>query len=354
VDKDAKIYVAGHKGLVGSAVHRALRAQGYTNIVVRTSKELDLRDQRATEGFFQAEEPEYVFLAAAKVGGIVANSTRPAEFLYDNLAIQTNAIHCSWRHGAKKLLFLGSSCVYPRLAPQPIKEEYLLTGPLEPTNQAYAIAKLAGIEMCQDYRRQYGANFIAVMPTNLYGPNDNYELESSHVLAALIRKFHLAKLLSEGQFASIYQDFKAFGNCPKNVEGYRRAPQVHEAIAAHLAQAGLYPDRVMLWGSGEPRREFLHVDDLAVACIQLMNTYDSGEMVNLGWGKDLSIRELAATVKAVVGFEGSVGWDASKPDGMPRKLLDVTRAASLGWKPAIDLSEGVRRVYDDYCQGTAR
>lgn len=301
---DAKVFVAGHRGLVGSAILRRLEREGYDCIVTRTSKELDLRNQAAVEEFFATQSIEYVFLAAAKVGGIVANSTYPASFIYDNLAIQTNVIHAAYRYQVKKLLFLGSSCIYPKFAAQPMTEASLLTGPLEPTNEWYAVAKIAGIRMCQAYNRQYGTNFIGLMPTNLYGPNDNFDLESSHVVPALIRKFNEARV--------------------------RKSPVV------------------TVWGSGSPRREFLHVDDLADACLYLMENYDDSEIVNVGVGKDISIRELALTIKEVVGYEGDIVFDSSRPDGTPRKLLDVGRLEALGWKARIPLREGLRVTYDWY------
>lgn len=306
MERDVKIYVAGHRGMVGSALVRRLQAEGYTRLVLRTSKDLDLRDGAAVRAFFDVERPDYVFLAAAKVGGIWANATAPAEFIYDNLAIQTNVIHESYRHGVKKLLFLGSSCIYPRDCPQPIKEEYLLTGPLEPTNTPYAVAKIAGITMCQSYNRQYGTNFISAMPTNLYGPEDNFDLETAHVLPALLRKFHEAK------------------------------------------EAG--KKEVVVWGSGAPRREFLHVDDLADACLFLMRRYGKSEPVNVGVGEDVSIREMAMLIAQVVGYEGAVVWDRTKPDGTPRKLLDVSRLKAVGWKAQIDLNEGLERTYGWYVE----
>jgi len=306
MERQARIYVAGHRGLVGSAICRRLQREGYGNLVLRTRQELDLLDQRAVDEFFARERPEYVFLAAARVGGIHANNTRPAEFIYENLVIETNVIHAAWKHGVKKLLFLGSSCIYPRQAPQPIKEEYLLTGPLEPTNEAYAVAKIAGLKMCQAYRRQYGFHAICLMPTNLYGPGDNFDLESSHVLPALIRRFHEAKLAG--------------------------AP------------------RVVLWGTGTPRREFLHVDDLADAALFLMRHYDEGGIINVGTGEDLTIAELAALVREVVGYRGEIGFDPSMPDGMPRKLLDVSRLRALGWRPKIPLREGIEATYRWYCE----
>jgi GDP-L-fucose synthase len=302
--KDSKIYVAGHRGLVGSAIVRQLQTAGYTNLVTRTRDELDLLDQTAVADFFATEKPEYVFLAAAKVGGIMANQTYPADFIYQNLVIQNNIIESAHQHQVKKLLFLGSSCIYPKLAPQPIKEEYILTGPLEPSNDAYAIAKIAGIKMCQSYSKQYGDTFISVMPTNLYGENDNFDLETSHVLPALLRRFHEAK----------------------------------EANAPH----------VTLWGTGSPMREFLYVDDMAAACLHLMETYDAPEIVNIGTGEDVTIKELAETVKAIVGYEGDIQWDTDKPDGTPRKLLDVSKLHSLGFKHTISLKEGMQKTYTWY------
>jgi len=301
MQKDSKIYVAGHRGMVGSALVRQLEKSGFLNIVTRTSRELDLRDQAAVAAFFHEEKPDYVFLAAAKVGGIVANNTYRAAFLYDNLMMEANVIHQAYVSGVKKLLFLGSSCIYPKLAPQPLKEEYLLTGPLEPTNEPYAIAKIAGIKLCDAYRDQYGCNFISVMPTNLYGPNDNYDLANSHVLPALLRKMHEAKQRGEGE--------------------------------------------VTVWGTGTPRREFLHSDDLAAACLFLMDSYNEPGLVNIGTGEDLSIRELASLIKDIVGFEGEVVFDTSKPDGTPRKLLDVSKLHALGWTATISLQDGIRKVY---------
>lgn len=301
MEKQAKIFVAGHRGLVGSAICKKLQEEGYTNLVLRTSTELDLRQQDAVAAFFASEKPEYVFVAAAKVGGIIANSTYPAEFLYQNLAIQNNIIHQAYVHGVKKLLFLGSSCIYPKLCPQPIKEEYLLTGPLEPTNDAYAIAKIAGIKMCDAYRQQYGCHFISAMPTNMYGPNDNFDLQNSHVLPALIRKMHTAKVTGQ--------------------------------------------PTVTIWGTGTPKREFLHSDDLAAACLHLMLHFDEPGPINIGTGEDLSIAELAQMVKEVVGFEGQLEFDTSKPDGTPRKLLDVSRIHALGWKHHIELRDGISDVY---------
>lgn len=303
MEKDAKIYIAGHKGLVGSAILWRLQSEGYNNLIYKTHKDLDLCNQREVESFFKTERPEYVFLAAAKVGGIWANNTYPAEFIYNNLAVQTHVIHNAYLYGVKKLLFLGSSCIYPKLSPQPMKEEYLLTAPLEPTNEPYAIAKIAGIEMCQSYNRQYGTNFISVMPTNLYGPGDNFDLETSHVLPALIRKFH---------------DGKVFGH------------------------------PVTIWGTGTPRREFLHVDDLADACLFLMDNYSKSEIINIGAGEDISIRDLAQLIAETVDFTGDVVFDSSRPDGTPRKLLDVSRIHSLGWKAKIGLREGIEETYQWY------
>jgi len=301
-----KIYIAGHRGLVGSAILRRVQAEGFENLLLRTSGELDLRNQGQVAEFFKQEKPDYVFLAAARVGGILANNSYPAEFIYDNLAIQTNIIHHSYLNGVKKLLFLGSSCIYPKLAPQPMKEEHLLTGPLEPTNAPYAVAKIAGITMCQSYNRQYGTCYISAMPTNLYGPGDNFDLETSHVLPALIRKFHEAKV--------------------KNAQ------------------------HVEIWGSGTPRREFLYVDDLADACLFLMQEYTDGEIINVGVGEDVTILELAGIVKEVVGFEGDIVMDRSKPDGTPRKLLNVEKINALGWKPRVTLQEGIKQVYRWYTQ----
>lgn len=306
MERDSRIYLAGHRGMVGSAILRKLQEEGYSNLIIRTSKELDLRDQHAVELFFKEVKPSYVFLAAAKVGGILANSTYPADFIYDNLAVQTNVIHHAYRHGVKKLLFLGSSCIYPKKCPQPMKEEYLLTGELESTNEPYAVAKIAGIKMCQSYNRQYGANFISAMPTNLYGPNDNYDLETSHVFAAFIRKFHQAK---------------------ENDEPH-----------------------VMVWGTGIPKREFLHVDDLADACLFLMLNYNESDIINIGTGKDISILELAEKIKKSFSYQGEILLDPSKPDGTPRKLLDITKIKNMGWNHSFSLEEGIRNTYTDFKQ----
>lgn len=308
MEKTDRIFLAGHDGLVGSAIHRRLQQEGYQRIITTSFKELDLRRQEATEDFFAGDRPDYVFLAAAKVGGIVANNTYPGEFIYDNLMIEANIIAAAQQTGTKKLLFLGSSCIYPKFAPQPMTEDCLLTGVLEPTNEPYAIAKIAGIKMCQAYRRQYGSNFISVMPTNLYGPGDNFDLETSHVVPAMLRKFHEAK-----------------------TRGDRT---------------------VTLWGTGAPRREFLHVDDLADACVFLMKRYDEPEIINIGVGKDVSIRELAAMIQKIVDFKGEIIWDATKPDGTPRKLLDVDRLSRLGWQASISLEEGLEQTYRWYCENS--
>ena len=338
MDKTSKIYVAGHRGLVGGSVTRRLEAGGYFNIIKRSHEELDLTDQVSVVEFLSREKPEYIFLAAARVGGILANSVRPAEFIYQNLTIQNNVIHQAYVNGVKKLLFLGSSCIYPREARQPIHEDYLLTGQLEPTNSAYAIAKIAGLEMCHAYNRQHRTRFISVMPTNLYGPNDNFDLKSSHVLPALIRKTHLAKLASEKKWADIEKDESYFGVIPEETKASLGIPP--------------FPARepeLVIWGSGSPLREFLHVDDLADACLFLMNHYEGDEIVNIGVGREITIRDLAELVRKVVGYEGRIAFDASMPDGTPRKLLDVTRLASLGWKARIGLREGIRSTYEWYC-----
>ena len=326
MNKNSRIYVAGHRGLVGSAIYRRLESEGYTNLVVKTSTELDLRRQADVEAFFEKERPVYIFLAAAKVGGIMANSTYPADFICDNLMIQTNIIHASYKYGVKKLLFLGSSCIYPKHAPQPMKEEYLLTGELEPTNEPYAIAKIAGIKMCQTYNKQHGTNFISVMPTNLYGPNDNFDLETSHVLPALIRKFHEAKLQMEQVKAKV-KDFTQPEPQPK---------------------PDLKPQPVVIWGTGTPRREFLYIDDLSDACLFLMEEYDGSEIINVGVGEDISIRDLGSLIKEIVGYEGDIAYNDSRPDGTPRKLLDVSKLNALGWKAKTSLREGIARTYDWY------
>lgn len=310
MDKNAKIYIAGHKGMVGSAMHRKLVQEGFTNIVVRSSKELDLVNQQAVADFFAQEKPEYVFLAAAKVGGIVANNTYRADFIYQNLMIESNIIHQAYLQGVKKLMFFGSSCIYPKLAPQPLKEDYLLTGELEYTNEPYAIAKIAGIKLCESYRDQYGCNFISVMPTNLYGYGDNYHPNHSHVMPALIRRLHEAK--------------------------ENKAPFIEA------------------WGTGSPLREFLFVDDLADACFLLMETYNEKQFVNVGCGEDISIRDLIYKIKEVVGYEGEIKFDTSKPDGTPRKLMDATKLKSMGWQPRISLQEGIKLAYNDFLKGNFR
>jgi GDP-L-fucose synthase len=307
LDTHGRIHVAGHRGLVGSALVRRLRAEGADDLVLRTRAELDLTDQAAVDAFYRTEKPDYVFLAAARVGGIAANASRPADFIYDNLAIQSNVIHAAWKHGVRKLLFLGSSCIYPRDCPQPIREEYLLTGPLEPTNEWYAVAKIAGVKLCQAYRRQHGFDAICAMPTNLYGPGDNYDLQASHVLPALIRKFHEARVRGDGT--------------------------------------------VTIWGSGTPRREFLHVDDLADAAVFLMRNYSGDAIVNVGCGEDIGIRELAGLVASIVGYEGGIATDPSKPDGTPRKLLDVSRLSDAGWHARIPLRDGIAATYRDWLKG---
>jgi len=310
MEKEARIYVAGHRGMVGSAIIRVLEAQGYQKIIKRTSQELDLRRQEAVDEFFAQEKPEYVFLAAAKVGGILANSSYPADFMYENMILEMNVIHAAWQNDCRKLMFLGSSCIYPRMAPQPMPESCLLTGALEETNEAYALAKISGLKYCEYLNRQYETDYISVMPTNLYGPNDNYHPEHSHVLPALIRRFHEAKVNN-------------------------------------------YPE-VVVWGSGAPLREFLYVDDLADACVYLMNTYSGNETVNLGTGKEVTIRELAETISQVVGYQGELRFDTSKPDGTPRKLLDVSKLEHLGWRYKTELEAGIRLAYDDYLHNTMR
>jgi len=389
VDKDAKIYIPGHRGLVGAALIRKLQSLGYTNLITRPHAELDLTEQQAVRDFFNQEQPEYVFLAAAKVGGIWANNTYPAEFIHQNLAIQTNVIHESWRHGVKRLLFLGSTCIYPRDCPQPMKEEYLLTGPLEPTNRPYAIAKIAGIEMCWSYNRQYGTKYLAVMPTNLYGPGDNFDLETSHVLPAMIRKFHLGKLAMQGDWDAIAQDENRWGPIPVDLRDSLGIPGSPTHPIAHspntpLAQSPTHPvtqstkqPKVVLWGTGTPRREFLHVDDMADACAFLMDLPDAkfdsiisgratGErtksgisdstnqpvnqlpLINVGTGRDIPIRDLADLVAELIGYEGDALWDAAKPDGTPRKLLNVDRLSLQGWEPGVSLRTGVSKTYGWY------
>lgn len=349
-----KIFVAGHRGLVGSAIHRKLLSKNYDNIICKSKQELDLRNQSETEEFFNKNMPDLVYLAAAKVGGILANNTYKAEFIYDNLAIAMNVINSAFKYKIKKLLNLGSSCIYPKFTPQPIKEEYLLTGALEPTNEPYAIAKIAAIKLCRYYNEQYGTNFISVMPANLYGPNDNFNLETSHVLPALLRKIHLAKLLSKRDFNSIAMDIRkyplGFGLDDKiNFED-------EKSIETALNNIGVFKDYVVVWGTGEVYREFLHVDDLSEACIFLMENVDAKDMkslcpdyfVNVGTGEDIKLNDLVKLIKQIVGYDGEIKHDLTKPDGTPRKLLDVSKIKSLGWQPKITLKEGIKKLYDFY------
>lgn len=349
MDKNSKIYVAGHRGLVGSAIVRKLKQDGYSELLMITSKELDLRRQEDTEIFFREKRPEYVFLAAAKVGGIIANSTYKAEFIYDNIMIAANIIHSAYKNGVEKVLNLGSTCIYPRLSPQPVREEHLLTGSLEPSNEPYAIAKISAIKMCRYYNERYGTNFISAMPTNLYGPNDNFNFETSHVLPALIRKFHLAKLLANGDFDEIAKDIQdyplGFG-LDNNVN-----MEDKEFIKNVLMELGITEKNVILWGSGEPLREFLFVDDLADACVFLMKNYsfkDIGEFINIGTGEEIKIKDLAALIREAVGFEGQIKYDLKKPDGMPRKVSDISRIEALKWKHKTGLEDGLRKTYDWY------
>jgi len=344
MEKTSKIYVAGHRGLVGSAIVRKLNSEGYTNIITRTHGELDLIRQEQVETFFKKEKPDYVFLAAAKVGGIWGNNLYPAQFIYENIVIQTNIIHASYLYEAKKLLFLGSSCIYPKLCPQPIKEEFLLSDYLEPTNEPYAIAKIAGIKMCQSYNRQYKTRYVSVMPNNLYGPNDNFNLETSHVLPALIRKFHLAKLAAAGDWEGVQKDETAHGPIPDDIKtSIGLDPITNQPINQSTHQPS-----VILWGTGSPRREFLHVDDLSDAGLFLMSHYEESEPINIGWGKDQTISNLAETICNIVGYEGAKKWDSGKPDGTPRKLLDVSRLTAKGWQAKISLEDGIRQVYRWY------
>jgi len=364
MNKNSKIYIAGHLGMVGSSIHRALIKKGYSKFILKTIEELDLTRQKDVESFFEEEKPDYVFLAAAKVGGIVANDVYRAQFIYENLTIQNNIIHAAFINKVKKLMFLGSSCIYPKLAPQPLKEEYLLTGLLEPTNEPYAIAKIAGIKMCENYYRQYGCNFISVMPTNLYGPNDNYDLEKSHVLPALIRKMHLGKCLENNDWEGIRKDLNK-----RPVEGIdgtandiqiinllqKYGIQMVDASSRSLAHS---PSRssVTLWGTGSVFREFLHVDDLANACVFVMENIDMNDFynknklgfINIGSGKDISIKELAYMVKSVVGFNGLLLWDPEKPDGTPKKLMDSSLLKKLGWENEIQLESGIKSVFESY------
>lgn len=385
MDKTSKIYIAGHRGMVGSAIERKYRSLGYTNIITRTRQELDLLDQQAVQTFFQQEKPEYVILAAAKVGGIIANNTYRAQFIFENIQIQNNVIHQSYLHGVKKLLFLGSSCIYPKLSPQPMKEDSLLTDDLEYTNEPYAIAKIAGMKMCEEYNLQYGTNYIAVMPTNLYGPNDNYDLEKSHVLPALIRKMHLGKCLENNDWNGLAQDLNL-----RPIEGTDGSSPQDEVLKI-LEKYGITRNNegkvhVTLWGTGHPKREFLHSDDMADACVYLMENTEFNDLVryslkedqsapeieerlsqkayisiisehrisiknthiNIGTGKDLSIKELAVMIKQTIGYQGEIIWDTSKPDGTPRKLMDVSKINALGWSERISLEEGIKMVYERY------
>jgi len=385
MNNNDKIYIAGHRGLVGSAILRKLKDKNYTNLITRTSRELDLKRQADTERFFDKERPDYVFLAAAKVGGILANSTYKAEFIYDNIMIAANVVHSAYRYGVKKLLNLGSSCIYPKSAPQPMKEDYLLTGLLEPTNEPYAIAKIAAIKLCRYYNEQYGTNFISVMPTNLYGIGDNFNLQTSHVLPALIRKMYLGKCLHEGDFEAIRKDLKKYPLDGHDVSrmtdmdiekklathGIKTVSSPDAAPVTHRSSPARHPSRsascasrafVELWGTGKPYREFLYVDELADASVFLMENYDAAQMtihgsrvmdnfINIGTGEDLTIKKLAKLVREVVGFRGEIFWDASKPDGTRRKLLDVSKIKSFGWQPKISLKEGIKRTYEWYISG---
>ena len=360
MDSLSKIYIAGHTGLVGSALLRKLRSAGYENIIFYSHKDLDLTQQADVDSFFKREKPEYVFLAAAKVGGIHANTVYPAEFIYNNLAIQINVLHAAWKTGVKRLIFFGSSCIYPKECPQPIREEDLLTGPLEPSSQPYALAKIAGISQCDSYNRQHKTKFLPVMPATLYGPNDNFKLQESHVLPALIRKFHLARLASIGDWTAINKDETILGPVPEDVKA---------SLASISKQKGHNPiindskiessdPSIILWGSGQPRREFLHVDDLSECCIFLMNLNDdqfddilfknSCPYINIGSGEDVTIKDLSSIVRNIVGFAGDLKWDKSRPDGTPRKLLDISRINSLGWHPGISLEEGIKKTYKWY------
>ena len=383
MEQSDKIYIAGHRGLVGSALLRVFKQQGYTNQLTRTHAELDLTRQEAVEHFFQSERPEYVFLAAAKVGGILANNNYPADFIYKNLMIEANVIQAAYGAGVKRLLFLGSSCIYPKHAMQPMKEEALLTGQLEPTNEPYAIAKIAGIKLCEFYNRQYGTKYRSVMPTNLYGPDDNFDLNNSHVLPALIRKFHLAKLAEHDDWEGINRDELKYGTIPEDIKGSLKSISKQNRKSPSQAPSG-----IMLWGSGVPKREFLYVDDMAAACLLLLDLSDEHydalrstgilasatkpdktvsetgviesedwtmvSHINIGTGSDMTIQELAEIIKEVVGYKGDVIWDRSKPDGMPRKLLDISRLKSLGWKPEIQLREGIERTYASYIERSGR
>lgn len=352
MEKNASIFIAGHLGMVGSALHRKLTEKGYSRFILRTVKELDLVDQAAVNHFFAKEKPEYVMIAAAKVGGIMANNLYRAQFLYENLMIQNNIIHAAWKNRVKKLLFLGSSCIYPKLAPQPLLEEYLLSGELEPTNEPYAVAKIAGIKMCESYFRQYGCNFLSVMPTNLYGPNDNYSLETSHVLPALIRKIYLAKCLEQENWEGIQEDLR---KRPVEGAGPKTGKKEMVSLLGHygIEATGPRSSRIILWGSGTPLREFLHVNDMADACIFVMENIDNplpyaSPFFNIGSGNEISIRDLAEMTRQIIGFTGEIRWDLSKPDGTPRKLLDVSRLKKLGWEYKISLQQGIQMVFNQY------
>ncbi|MFH1644065.1 MAG: GDP-L-fucose synthase [bacterium] len=355
MNPNSKIYVAGHDGLVGSSIMRKLKQTGHKNIITRSFKELDLRNQQQVEDFFEAEKPEYVFLAAAKVGGIWANKTYVAEFIYDNLMIATNVIHASYKFGVKKLLNLGSSCIYPKMALQPLKENYLLSDYLEPTNEPYAIAKIAAIKLCRYYNEQYGTDFISVMPTNMYGPNDNFNLETAHVLPTLLRKFHLAKLLKDKNYDLLISDLQKY-SLGSNLDSKIDFENVNSIINV-LESIGITKDFVKLWGTGKPYREFMFVDDLSDAVLFLMQnkSYEEiGEFINIGTGIDLTIKDLAFLIKKVVGFNGCIKFDETKPDGTPKKLLDVSKINSLGWKHKIDLGDGLKQVYDWYLNKTMK
>lgn len=346
MQKDSKIYLSGHRGLVGSAIHRRLQKEGFTNIVTRTHSELDLCNQQAVEEFFESEKPEYVILAAAKVGGIMANSTYPAEFIYQNLMIGTNIVHASYKHGVKKLLNLGSSCIYPRLAPQPMKESYLLTSELEKTNEAYALAKISIIKLCRYYNQQYGTNFISAMPTNQYGIGDNFNMETAHLLPMILRRFHLAKLLKNGDFEAIKRDINRYKL------GWGLDEKVNDNnIEEILNELGAYKDKVVLWGDGSVYREMMSSDDLADACVYLLMNKDYnevGELVNITKGDDIQLKDLFEIVKRVVGFEGEIVYDKSKPNGTPRKMMDATHIKELGWQPKIELEQGIKDFYEWY------
>lgn len=364
--KDAKIYVAGHTGLVGSALTRNLQRRGYTNLIFRNLEELDLMDYRAVEAFFKAERPEYAILAAAKVGGIIANNVYRADFIYQNIQIQNNVIYHCYKYGVKKLVFLGSSCIYPKNAPQPLKEEYLLTSDLEYTNEPYAIAKIAGIKMCESFNLQYGTNFISVMPTNLFGPNDNFDLEKSHVLPAVIRKMHLGKALQENDMVSLRKDLNKYPI--EGVNGSASEPEIIQKLNKYGIRTEGEKTTIQFWGTGTPKREFLHSDDLADAVIYIFENIDFEDLVtdkslfdqevkniknthiNIGRGTDVTIRELVEMIKSIVGYTGNIEWDSSKPDGTPQKLMDVSKLNALGWRPKLSLEEGIRKVYEFYLE----